>query len=144
MDLQATQCPRKLTDNQRRTLSQVMGQYESMLVGLIMSVKDVDEMRRPGEKLTQNLDFKKKLISYHNRFKLRLIDLGLLLPAFERAEKNALSSAEMIVAGQPRSDVRHWIDRYRCDLFFGLELDTQNVIFDCYRWGEKVHEAFNR
>lgn len=71
-------------------------------------------------------------------------EYALLLPAFEHAERNALSNAEMIVAGQPRSDVRHWIDRYRCDLFFGLELDTQNVIFDCYRWGEKVHEAFNR
>ncbi|MAH00135.1 MAG: hypothetical protein CMK73_05305 [Pseudomonadales bacterium] len=84
MDLQATQCPRKLTDNQRRTLSQVMGQYESMLVGLIMSVKDVDEMRRPGEKLTQNLDFKKKLASYHDRFKRRLIDLGLFAYSGER------------------------------------------------------------
>jgi hypothetical protein len=144
MDLQANQSPRKLTFNQRRKLSQVMGQYESMLVGLVASVKDVGEMRTPGEKLTQNLDFKKKLLSYHERFRLRLIDLDLMLPVFEHAERNAISSAEMIVAGQSRSDVRHWIDRYRCDLFFGLELDTQNVIFDCYRWGEKVHEAFNR
>lgn len=45
MDLQANQTPRKLTFNQRRKLSQVMGQYESMLVGLYASVKDVGEMR---------------------------------------------------------------------------------------------------
>lgn len=105
MDLQANQTPRKLTFNQRRKLSQVMGQYESMLVGLYASVKDVGEMRTPGEKLTQNLDFKKKLLSYHERFRLRLIELDLMLPAFEQAEKNAISSAEMIVAGQPRADV---------------------------------------
>jgi len=144
MDLQANQTPRKLTFNQRRKLSQVMGQYESMLVGLVASVKDVGEMRTPGEKLTQNLDFKKKLLSYHERFRLRLIELDLMLPAFEQAEKNAISSAEMIVAGQPRADVRHWIERYRGSIFFGLELDTQNVIFDCYQWGEKVQGALNR
>jgi hypothetical protein len=67
-----------------------------------------------------------------------------MLPAFEQAEKNAISSAEMIVAGQPRADVRHWIERYRGSIFFGLELDTQNVIFDCYQWGEKVQGALNR
>lgn len=50
----------RLTDNQRRLLSQAMERFDRMLWDLINQAKYVDSMVRPEEKLTNNSDFKKR------------------------------------------------------------------------------------
>lgn len=125
---------KRLTDNQRITLSNAMKRYDQMLCDLYRKAKDTGDMIRPEEKLSQNLDFKKRLLEYHTRFEQHLQKNGVMLPIFEEAAKCALYNVEKIVAGQSRSDLRHWIDRYRCDLLHRMETDTMNVIYACDGW----------
>lgn len=122
---------KRLTDNQRITLSKAMQRYDQMLCDLYRKAKDSDKMVRPEEKLSQNLDFKKRLLEYHSRFEQHLVKSGVMIPIFEEASKCALWNVSNIVAGQPRIDLRHWIDRYRCDLLHRMETDTVNVTYAC-------------
>lgn len=122
---------KRLTDNQRITLSKAMQRYDQMLCDLYRKAKDSDKMVRPEEKLSQNLDFKKRLLEYHSRFEQHLVKSGVMIPIFEEASKCALWNVNNIVAGQPRIDLRHWIDRYRCDLLHRMETDTVNVTYAC-------------
>lgn len=122
---------KRLTDNQRITLSKAMQRYDQMLCDLYRKAKDSNDMVRPEEKLSQNLDFKKRLLEYHARFEKNLQNNGVMIPIFEEATKSAMVNVGNIVAGQSRSDLRHWIDRYRCDLLHRMETDTINVIYAC-------------
>lgn len=122
---------RRLTDNQRRKLMLAMERYDRMLLELIRSAKEVGKMHKAGEKMSQNADFKSKLLAYHHRFIAHLREQNLILPVYARAEEYALSNANQIVAGQSRRHVRHLIDRYRCELFHTMETDYLNVIYSC-------------
>lgn len=122
---------KRLTDNQRLLLSQLMRRYDDMLCQLIAKAKDTNAVSKPSEKLSQNSDFKNLLLAYHERFKDALINEGLMIPIFEEAAQQALYNKDMIILGQPRSDLRHHIDRYRCDLMHTMKRDTVNVIYEC-------------
>tara|TARA_R110001592_G_scaffold47952_1_gene151503 strand:+ start:1625 stop:2029 length:405 start_codon:yes stop_codon:yes gene_type:complete len=122
---------KRLTDNQRVLLSQLMKRYDDMLTQLIVKAKDTGAMNRPTEKLTQNSDFKRKLLSYHERFAETLVKKGLMLPIFEEAADLALVDANRIVAGQSRSDLRYNIDTYRCSLLGFMQMDYVNVTYQC-------------
>ncbi|KKN85093.1 hypothetical protein LCGC14_0282620 [marine sediment metagenome] len=122
---------RRLTHNQRVQLSQLMKRYDDMMTQLIVRAKDTVAMKSPSDRLSQNEDYRKMVLSYHERFAKVLTDKGLMLPIFEKASEQALITANYIVAGQSRSDLRNHIDRSRCDLLHGMEGDLINVIYQC-------------
>lgn len=122
---------KRLTESQRILLSQLMRRYDDMLSQLVAKAKDTNAMSKQSEKLSQNSDFKHLLLAYHERFANALRDKGLMIPIFKEAAQQALFNTDKIIPGQPRSDMRHHIDRYRCDLMHTMERDTANVIYQC-------------
>lgn len=121
---------KRLTDNQRRTLTELLKKHDKALTVIISKAKHAEEAISASEKLSTNLDFKKKVISSFEKLRLACVKQGVYLPIFEAAEKSATYHINDIVAGQPRENVRWHINSARCTFFYTLLTDEKNVNFE--------------
>ncbi len=120
---------KRLTDNQRRILTDLLKKHDKALLVIINKAKHSEEAISASEKLSTNLDFKKKAISSFEKLKLACIKQGVYLPIFEHAVKSANYHINDIIAGQPRENVRCHINSARCTFFYTLLTDDKNVNF---------------
>lgn len=121
--------PKRLTDNQRRVLADLLKKHDKVLIVTINKAKHSEDFISASDKLSTNLDFKKKVISSFEKLKLACIKQGVYLPIFEQAEKSANYHINAIIAGQPRENVRWHINSARCAFFYTLLTDENNVNF---------------
>lgn len=121
---------KRLTDNQRRILTDLLKKHDKALTVIISKAKHAEEAISASERLSTNLDFKKKVISSFEKLRLACVKQGVYLSVFEEAEKSAAYHINDIVAGQPREYVRWHINSARCTFFYKLLTDEKNVNFE--------------
>ncbi|MFC3606731.1 hypothetical protein [Stutzerimonas tarimensis] len=121
---------KRLTDNQRRTLTVLLKKHDLAMTNLIVRAKDTSSMSAASDKLSTNLDFKKKVLAYWDALKNACIKQGVYIPIFEEAFKLATYELNQIIPGQPRDYVRQNLNMTRCTFFYKLISDEKNVNFD--------------
>lgn len=121
---------KRLTDNQRRTLTELLERHDAMILQLIENAKETTDMRSVSDKLTTNMDFKKKVVSLWDRLRAACIKQGVYLDLFEDAVKEGTKCGlDDIVAGQPRENLRWNLNCARCSFLYMLCQDEMNVNF---------------
>lgn len=133
----ATPHNKTLTDNQRRILSELLRKQDKVFISLMKLTRPTNQAVTASEKLTTNLDIKKKLSSSLERLKQACIKEGVYLPVFDEAEQKAKSYMRTIIPGQPRENLRYNILQVRYIFLHALTAD-KNVNFDV----EPVKEVF--
>ena len=133
MDSPPKDCKR-LTDNQRRVLTDLLKKHDKALRVIIEKAKHTHEANSVSDKLSTNLDFKKKVILSFEKLKFTCIKQGVYLPIFEQAEISASHEINGIITGQPRHNVREHINSARCAFFYSLLQDDKNVNFEFDPW----------
>jgi hypothetical protein len=87
-------------------------------------------MNSASDKLSTNLDLKKKVLAYWEKLKIACIKQGVYIPIFEEAVRRATTYyLDDIIPGQPRHLVRHHMNWARCTFFYTLLIDEKNVNF---------------
>lgn len=105
-----------------------LSKFDLMMNDLISSAHDVGNMRKPTEKLSTNLDFKKRAISYLDRFVQYCVRIGIK-PEFVSGEVAwAAMDIDRIIEGQPRSHVRSFINDARCSFIYQFQLGDDVMI----------------
>ncbi len=121
---------KRLTDNQRRILTMLLKKHDLAMSNLIIRAKDTSSMSAVSDKLSTNLDFKKKVIAYWDLLKNACIKQGVYIPIFEEAFKSSAHELNQIIPGQPRDYLRQNLNMTRCTFFYKLLSDEENVNFD--------------
>lgn len=121
---------KRLTDNQRRLLTDLLKKHDEVMNLLIEKAKDTDEMNAPTEKLSTNIEFKNRAISNWKNLKDTCVKKGVYIPIFEIAIADATIAINRIVAGQSRSNLRWHINMARTIFYVTLLTDEINVNFE--------------
>lgn len=102
--------------------------FDGMMTELISSAADAGVMRKPTEKLSTNLDFKKKGLAYLDRLSDHLAKGGVNREFLSEALDLASYEIHTIVEGQPRHYVRSALNQARCNLIYAFELAGSPMI----------------
>lgn len=121
---------KRLTDNQRRLLTELLKKHDEIMNVLIEKAKDTAEMSAPTEKLSTNIEFKNRAISNWKKLKDSCLKQGVYIPIFEAAIGDATKAINRIVPGQSRSNMRWHINMARTVFYSTLLTDETNVKFE--------------
>lgn len=102
--------------------------FDGMMNDLISNACDAGVMRMPTEKLSTNLDFKKKGMAYLERFAEYVVKGGVSRDFVSAALDLARCEIGGIVEGQPRQYLRDSINQARCNLIYSFELAGRPMI----------------
>lgn len=86
-------------------------------------------MNTVSDKLSTNLDFKKKVLYYRDSLKNACIKQGVYIPIIDEALECSMYELDNIVPGRPRNFVRQDLNMARCAFFYRVISDEVNVNF---------------